>query len=281
MSGPARPIALITGARGGMGQSLARSFGETHDLVLTDHMGDALNLFAAQLEQEGYGIAASVPGDLADPALTETLATAISGRTATIIHTAALSPALGGWRSILRVNLIATELLLRAVETVLSPGSVGILISSMAGHTAPAEPEVDALLSDPLAPDFLERIEPHLRRLGDPGDRYEHGGISYGLSKRAVIRMCEARVSSWAAKGARILSISPGTIWTPMGRKEAEDNPMARAVVDATPAGRWGTVMDIAAAARFLASPQASFITGTDLRVDGGVTAYLRQSAQG
>ncbi|MDE0987610.1 MAG: SDR family oxidoreductase [Pseudomonadales bacterium] len=78
---------------------------------------------------------------------------------------------------------------------------------------------------------------------------------------------------------ARIVSISPGTIYTPMGRAEHDSNPAAAAVVQATPVGRWGSPNDIAAACEFLVSDQASFITGTDLRVDGGVTPALRSMA--
>ena len=61
-----------------------------------------------------------------------------------------------------------------------------------------------------------------------------------------------------------------------MGRREAETNPGAAAVVAATPMGRWGSPLDIAAAAAFLISDAASFITGCDLRIDGGVTPVLR-----
>ena len=88
--------------------------------------------------------------------------------------------------------------------------------------------------------------------------------------------MCESRAAAWGRKGARIVSISPGTIWTPMGRQEADSNPRVEAMVAATPTGRWGTSLDIAAAAAFLASAEASFVTGCDLPVDGGLTPSMR-----
>ena len=88
-------------------------------------------------------------------------------------------------------------------------------------------------------------------------------------------RSCERRVGAWGRKGARIVSLSPGMIYTPMARREVENNDMPRATLEATPVGRWGTPADIAAAARFLASGAAGFISGCDLRIDGGVTPAM------
>lgn len=81
--------------------------------------------------------------------------------------------------------------------------------------------------------------------------------------------MAQLRAARWAEKGARIVSISPGVLWTPMGRLETELDDAAN-VLDHTPIRRWGTAMDVAQAALFLASDRASYITGTDLRIDGG-----------
>jgi len=80
----------------------------------------------------------------------------------------------------------------------------------------------------------------------------------------------------WGKHGARIVTISPGLIQTPMGRKEVAETPGAAETRDAAPAGRAGTAMDIALAARFLASDEASFITGSDLKVDGGAVAAMK-----
>lgn len=275
-----RRRAVITGASGGMGRACARVFGETMDLVLTDLVAAPLEAFAAALAEEGFTVAATLAGDLSDDALLARLADAAAGGAGlgALVHTAGLSPALASWEPIMRVNLIGTGKLLAAIEPVLTERSVAILIASIAGHLSPALPEADAIIDDPLAPDLLQRIAPIINDLADHGDPRGPAQVSYALSKRAVLRICEQRSADWAKKGARIVSISPGTIWTPMGRKEADENPSAALVVEATPAGRWGTVMDIAAAARFLASDAASFITGTDLRVDGGVTPYLQQA---
>ena len=101
-------------------------------------------------------------------------------------------------------------------------------------------------------------------------------GHAYSLTKRAIIRLCEERAVEWGRLGARIVSLSPGMIWTPMGRREAEGGRRAQALVDATPAGRWGTAMDIALTVQFLVSEAASYISGSDIRVDGGAVAAMR-----
>lgn len=269
-----RRTAVITGAAGGMGQAVARFLGMEMDLILSDVNGGRLNLCAAALEEEGYTIVGVVTGFLEDDSVLRDLIKAQSraGRLGALIHTAGLSPAMAEWQAILRVNIVATEKLLRAFEPILTPGAVAVLIASIAGYKAKALPELDALLAAPLAEDFLERIEPLLESLCIPGDAFGLKTQAYFASKREVIRLCERRAPAWAKKGARIISVSPGTTWTPMARREVEENPLTRAVVEATPLGRWGTAMDIANAVRFLVSDAASFITGCDLRVDGGAT---------
>lgn len=275
MSAPRRRV-LITGAAGGMGRACARLFGATQDLVLTDASAGPLAAFAEALRAEGHAVAGAHGGDLGDDGLLATLAAGLAGGAPfTLIHTAGLSPSLADARAIMAVNLVATEKLLRAIEPVLAPGSAAVLIASMAGHMAPALPDAVPLLDDPLAPDFLDRIG----ALVDAASGGAPAGLSYMLSKQAVLRLVERRAAAWGARGSRIVSISPGMILTPMGRKELAETPGARQLTDMAPAGRAGTAADIALAAHFLASDAAAFITGTDLRVDGGGTAVIRAMA--
>jgi NAD(P)-dependent dehydrogenase (short-subunit alcohol dehydrogenase family) len=273
----ARRIAVITGACGGMGQAAARLLGMEMDLLLTDLNQARLENFAAQLREDGYQLVGVVAGNLGDAAVLAALITQqqAAGLLGALVHTAGLSPALADWRQILDVNLVTTEKLLRAIEPALTSGSVAVLIASMAGHIAAVTPALDALMADPLADKFLDKAGVALAEVLIPGDPYGLKTVAYFASKREVIRICERRAPEWARVGARIVSISPGTIWTPMARTEAETNAMSLAVVEATPLGRWGTAMDIANAVRFLISDAASFITGCDLRVDGGVTPKM------
>lgn len=271
---------FITGAAGGMGRACARLLGATCDLVLSDVAAKPLRDFAAELDAEGYTIVGSHAGDLADDGLLAAICEHLRGEgPITIVHTAGLSPALADWQAIMTVNLIATEKLLQAVEPFLNQGSAAILIASTAGHSMPAIPDMDALLDAPLAPGFLESIGAMVQAMAPMAGPVGAAGISYSMSKRGVLRQVERKAAEWGRRGARIVSVSPGLILTPMGRKELAETFGAAQLNNAAPAGRSGTAMDIALAVQFLASDAASFITGCDLRVDGGSVAAMRRPA--
>ena len=274
-----RPLALITGGCGGMGIACAREFGKSHDLLLADIAVDRLADIRARLEEEGYRVAACVVGDLADGETVPRLMEEVDhhGKLGVLVHTAGISSGLADWRTILRTNVLGTRYLLDAIETRLRPGAVGILISSIAGHLAARDQALDALLASAVSDEFLDVVEPYLADITAAAAQDEfaltysdYGGAAYGLSKRNVNRLTALRCGIWAEQGARIVSISPGIIWTPMGRYEVEHGEAAGKVLADTALARWGTPMDIAQAAAFLASDKASFITGTDLRIDGG-----------
>lgn len=271
-----RPIALVTGASGGMGRTIARAVGATMDLVLTDVAAEPLNSLSETLQNEGFTVVATEAGDLGDAALLARLVTASShgAGLAALIHTAGLSPAQADWKTILRVNSLVTYGLVDAIEPVLQPGAVGVLVASMAGYVPLPLPGADALVAAARLPDDLNALEAMLLPAGPDaeGAQAAASGMAYVLSKRAVIRLCERRASAWGARGARLVSVSPGLIYTPMGRKEAAASSATSATLDAQPVSRWGTATDIASAVQFLISPAASFITGCDLRVDGGAT---------
>lgn len=276
-----RPLALITGACGGMGLASARAVGRAHDLVLTDFRDDALAACAERLQAEGYIVRGTIAGDLNDTVVVGRLVQALAvGPLGAIVHTAGLSPSLASWQDILRVNLVATERLLRAVEPLIAPGTAAVLIASSAGHLLrTVAPALQSVLDDCLAEDFVERIRPLMPLPeGIPKSEADLGGAAYMLSKWWVLRACEARAAAWGAKGARIVSVSPGMIWTPMGRKEAEREWIGAMVKDA-PMARWGTPIDIADTVEFLISARASFITGSDIKVDGGAIGKGRAMA--
>jgi NAD(P)-dependent dehydrogenase (short-subunit alcohol dehydrogenase family) len=275
MAGTPRRKALITGAAGGMGRACARLFGLTQDLVLAD-ASPALGKFAEELTAEGFTVLGAHTGDLGSDALLAAVVNDLSGeQPLTLVHTAGLSPSLAKAEAIMAVNLVATVKLLDAIEPVLRPGSAAVLIASSAGHLMPQIPDATALMDNPLAADFLPRIGALIEAMGK-GDAYTMAGISYSLSKQAVHQITQKRALTWGPRGARITSISPGMILTPMGRKEVE-TPGGAMMQNAAPLGRPGVAADIALAAQFLASDAASFITGCDLLVDGGSVAALRQ----
>lgn len=265
-----RSVAVITGAHGGMGIACARVFGRRHRLILTDRDEQRLETLRGQLAADGVDIAAAIAGNLSRKEVLSKIveATKASGRLQALIHTAGLSPALAGWQDILEVNLVATLRLLDAIEPLLEPGAAAVLIASIAGHMTTISPELAAGIDAVLDGGDRAALDSAVQAGGG-------AGAAYGFSKYAVMRLAQKRARAWAKAGARIVSISPGLIATPMGRKEAADTPGASHLVDITPVGRWGTPLDIANAAEFLCSDLAGFITGCDLRVDGGVIGAL------
>ncbi len=275
MSALPRRKVLITGAAGGMGRACARLFGATDDLVLTDVSASALDAFADELRADNYNVAA-IAGDLGDQDILSGIAKGLSdGRPFAMVHTAGLSPSLANWDSIMQVNLVATEKLMRALDPIFVPGTALVLIASSAGYMMPPVPEVDALLANALQPGFMQMIERVIDDMGGAQSPGGMGGISYTLSKRAIHTLVQRRALDLGPRGVRITSISPGMILTPMGKKEVQTDGGAM-LLNATPVGRAGMAMDIALAARFLCSDEASFISGTDLLVDGGGTAGMK-----
>src|SRR5690606_27172263 len=117
-----------------------------------------------------------------------------------VVHTAGLSPALADWLTIMKVNLVASEMLMNALEPVLVAGSVVVPIASLAGHLMPANPGIDALLVVPLDDGFVQGIGAAIEsRVG--AESAMMGGISYSLSKRGVHLQTVRKANAWGPRG--------------------------------------------------------------------------------
>ncbi len=146
-------------------------------------------------------------------------------------------------------------------------GTVVVMISSMMGYMLGPDPELDPLLIEPLKEDNFEKIVAACK---------EDSSLAYNMSKRGVHLLVEARATLFGEKRARLVSVSPGVIMTPMAREAAKAHPERMAYMEQlTPCKRSGEPEDIANAVEFLISEKASFITGCDLRVDGGLGLKL------
>lgn len=267
---PDLPVAVVIGG-GGMGMSAARRLGQHCRIVLASLSAEKNPQREAALKEDGID-AVAVQCDMTDPKSVADLAAFISARgpLRTLAHVAALSPSMGDWRRLLSVNLIGAALMERAMLLLAAQGTAAIFVSSLAGHGArQPSPETMAVLDDPLHPDFFQRLEALVPERSPQ--------IAYGFSKSALNRMVRRRAAAWGRRGARIVSMSPGMIATPMGALEfsGSSREIKLNLLERTPLGREGTMIETADAIEFLASSRASFITGTDLLVDGGVNAAM------
>lgn len=259
-------VAIVTGAAGGMGSaSAARLAAQGWPLILCDIGAERLETIAGPLRAVAP-LVEVLAGSIADPGFPETLLAALGDRPiGAVIHTAGLSPTMGDAAQIFAVNYDATARLVQTVRPRMLEGACAVLVASSSGYSA-ISPTIDAALDAiPLGGDSSAL----LRMAPEPGP-------AYAISKRGVQRMVEQQAAAFGERKARIMSISPGLIDTAMGRAEAQAHPIMQEMRNKTPLGRYGTGDEIASVAVFLCSPDASFVTGSDIKVDGGVLAVMR-----
>lgn len=263
-------VVVVTGA-GGMGEAIARRIGVGAHLVLADIDPVVLTGVADRLRADGFRVS-EAPTDVSDRGAVEDLGrfSAALGRIEAVAHTAGVSPVQATVDVILRVDLLGSAWMLDTFGEIVATGGAGVFIASMAGAGAPADAERDRRLSTTPAADLLALPDLQPGAIADPG-------LAYVIAKRANQVRVRAAAAQWGRRRARVNSISPGVISTPMGTAELQgaSGERMRAMIAGAPTGRIGTAEDIAAAAAFLLGPDSSYVTGTDLLVDGGVIASL------
>ncbi|MER8261883.1 SDR family oxidoreductase [Streptomyces albidoflavus] len=266
-----RNVVVVIGV-GGMGEAIARRQGPGNRLLLADFDEATLAAVAERLRGQRHEVvtqAVDVSSASSVTALAETAAGL--GPVTQVVHTAGLSPVQASPAAVLRVDLLGTALVVEEFGHVVAPGGAGVVIASMAGHMlrTPLTAEQESALAHTPAGELLRLPFADPEALGQG---------AYGLAKYGNRLRVQAASAAWGARGARINSVSPGVIATPMGQQELDgaSGRTMRAMVAASGTGRLGTPEDIAEAAAFLLGPGASFITGNDLLVDGGVVAALR-----
>ncbi|MGW4972459.1 SDR family oxidoreductase [Streptomyces albidoflavus] len=266
-----RNVVVVIGV-GGMGEAIARRQGPGNRLLLADFDEATLAAVAERLRGQGHEVVTQAV-DVSSASSVTALAEAAAGLgpVTQVVHTAGLSPVQASPAAVLRVDLLGTALVVEEFGHVVAPGGAGVVIASMAGHMlrTPLSAEQESALAHTPAGELLRLPFADPEALGQG---------AYGLAKYGNRLRVQAASAAWGARGARINSVSPGVIATPMGQQELDgaSGRTMRAMVAASGTGRLGTPEDIAEAAAFLLGPGASFITGNDLLVDGGVVAALR-----
>ncbi len=261
----AKTVAIVTGACGGMGApSAVRLAAAGWQLLLCDLDAGRLEQVAGLLRAQGSKVDV-LAGDIADPQFPARVIEALGDRqVGAMIHTAGLSPTMAEADRILEVNYTATERLVDAVRPRMAAGSCAVLITSMSAYMIKSA-DIDEAISQLVAGHGMKSVLPFATDANG----------AYPISKRAVIALVAREAAAFGARGARIASISPGLIDTSMGRQEMESHTQMTALLERTPLGRLGVGDEIASAAVFLCSPDASYISGCDIRVDGGTVAAL------
>jgi NAD(P)-dependent dehydrogenase (short-subunit alcohol dehydrogenase family) len=264
-----KKVIVLIGA-GQIGLAIARRVGVGKHILLADMRSENANAAAAVLENAGYEASVAmvdVSSRKEVHALVEK-ATAIGDVTG-LIHAAGVSPSQASPATILKVDLYGTALVLDEFGNVIAPGGAGVVISSQSGHRLPpltveqnaalAITPVEELLSLPfLQP---EQVKDSLH--------------AYQLAKRGNSLRVMAEAVRWGKRGARVNAISPGIIITPLAKDEL-NGPRGegyRHMIEVCAAGRPGTPDEVGTVGALLMGSDGGFITGSDILMDGGVTA--------
>ncbi|HTT38681.1 MAG TPA: SDR family oxidoreductase [Burkholderiales bacterium] len=261
-------IALI--GSGSIGQAIARRVGAGKQVLVADLREDNAQAAARTLSEAGFAVTTAqvdVSSRAAVQALVEK-ATSL-GTVTGVIHAAGVSPSQATPATILNVDLYGTALVLELFGNVIARGGAGVVIASQSGHRLPGLPveQNRALATTPTEELLaLPMLQPDV--IKDPLHAYQ-------VSKRGNSLRVMAEAVRWGKRGARINTISPGIVITPLAKDELS-GPRGegyRRMIDLCPAGRAGTPDEVAGVAALLMGADGAFITGSDFLMDGGVTA--------
>ena len=262
-------VITVIGA-GSIGQAIARRVGVAKHILLADLRAEQADAAARVLRNAGYTVSTTVV-DVASRESVQVLvqtATAI-GDVVGVIHTAGVSPSQATPAAILKVDLYGTALVLEAFGAVISQGGSGVVIGSQSGHRLGSLSDAqNAMLATTPAEALLalSMLQP---------DQVKDSLQAYQIAKRGNALRVMAEAVRWGQRGARLNTISPGIIITPLAQDELAGPRGAgyRRMIEGCPVGRAGTPDEVGAVAALLMGPDGTFITGSDVLMDGGVTA--------
>jgi len=262
-------VVVVIGA-GSIGQAIARRISAGKHLVVADLRASNADAAAEVMADAGFEVSTATVDVSSRESIHALVETSTElGEITGVIHAAGVSPSQAPPEAILHVDLYGTAVLLEEFGNVIARGGAGVVIASQSGHRLGAlTAEQDAALATTPADELLA-----LPMLAP--DQVTDSLHAYQLAKRANSLRVKAEAVRWGKRGARINTISPGIIITPLARDELT-GPRGegyRRMIELSPAGRAGTPDEIANVAALLMGPEGAFITGSDFLMDGGVTA--------
>ena len=261
---------LVVIGPGQIGQAIARRVGVGKHVVLADLREDNAKAAAKVMADAGYQVSTATV-DCSSRASVHALVEKVTalGEIKGLVHAAGVSPSQAPIEAILKVDLYGTAMVLEEFGNAIARGGSGVVIASQSGHRLPAlAPEQDKALATTDAEQLLAL--PFLQA-GQVKDTLH----AYQLSKRGNALRVMAEAVRWGKRGARINTISPGIIMTPLANDELTGPRGAgyRRMIEVSAAGRAGTPDEVAGVAALLMGSDGGFITGSDFLMDGGVTA--------
>ncbi len=260
---------ILTGG-GQIGMAIARRMGYGMKIVIGDKNKSNAEAIAKTMNEAGFD---TVPVEMDLSSRTSILNLIAEaqkyGEISMLVNAAGVSPSQAPIGTILKVDLYGTAVLLEEVGKVIRPGGTGVTISSQSGHRMPAlTPKEDELLAITPTEELLSL------------DMLQEGNIrdtlhAYQMAKRCNVKRVMAEAVKWGERGARVNSISPGIVVTPLALDEFNGprGDFYKNMFAKCPAGRPGTADEIANVAELLMSDKGAFITGADFLIDGGATA--------
>ena len=264
-----KDVLLLTGA-GQIGMAIARRVGHGKKIIVGDRRLANAEAVARTLNEAGFDAVATETDIAERDSIRATIALGQEyGEIACLVNAAGVSPSQAPVETILRVDLYGTAVLLEEMGRVIRPGGTGVTVSSQSGHRMPAlTPAEDELLATTPSEELL--AQPLLRP-----EAIRDTLHAYQMAKRCNVKRVMAEAVRWGERGARLNSISPGIIVTPLALDEFRGprGEFYRNMFAKCPAGRPGTADEVASVAELLLSDRGAFITGADFLIDGGATA--------
>lgn len=264
-----KDVMILTGA-GQIGMAIARRMGYGMKIVVGDRKKENADTVTDILNNAGFD-AVPMEMDLSSrTSILQMIAEAQRyGEISMLVNAAGVSPSQASVESILKVDLYGTAVLLEEVGKVIRSGGAGVTISSQSGHRMPALGEViDRQLATTPTEDLLDLEVLQPQNIRDTLHAYQ-------MAKRCNVKRVMSESVKWGRRGARINSISPGIIVTPLAIDEFNGprGDFYKDMFARCTAGRPGTADEVANVAELLMGNRGAFITGADFLVDGGATA--------